>query len=107
MTAAIVYITTPNKDEALRIGRVLVEERLAACVNIVDGMTSLYWWKGNIEAADETVLLAKTRHSLVEPLIEKVKSLHSYDCPCIIANPIDSANPDYLKWIENETAGKR
>lgn len=103
MPAAFIYITAPNSDEATRIGRALVEERLVACVNILPGMTSIYHWQGELEQANEAVMIAKTRQDLVEPLIARVKALHSYECPCIIALPIDAGNADYLAWIQNET----
>ncbi len=102
--ARLIYITTDSTDEAQRIGRALVEERLAACVNILGGMKSLYWWEGEVSEGDETVLIAKTRSSLVDDLIERVKALHSYSCPCAISVPLESGNPDYLAWIANETA---
>jgi len=99
----IVYITAKNKKEAKKIGEGLVKARLAACVNIIDGMESIYRWEGKIERAGECVLIAKTRKALVLPVIKKVKSLHSYSCPCIISLPILEGNKDYLKWIEGET----
>lgn len=107
MTAAIAYITAANRDEALHIGRTLVEEQLAACANVIDGMTSVYHWEGAIEQAQEAVLIAKTRVELVERLIGRVKELHSYQCPCVVVWPIAAGNPDYLQWIANETRGAR
>ena|SRR3989338_3247352 len=103
MVLNFVYITCTNKTEANKIGRTLVESRLAACVNIIDGMNSIYWWEGKIEEGKETVLIAKTKKSLVKKLIKKVKSLHRYDCPCIVSWPIAAGNPDFLKWVEKET----
>lgn len=103
MTAAIVYITTADKIEALQIGRTLVEERLAACANVFDGMTSVYHWEGNIEESGEAVLIAKTRADLVDAVIERVKTLHSYTCPCVVGWPIERGNADYLDWIAGET----
>lgn len=99
-----VYITTSNKDEARRIGKQLVTDRLAACVNILDGMNSIYWWDGEIQDDQEAVLIAKTRKDLMPNLIEKVKQLHSYDVPCVVSLPVMEGNPDYLQWIQNETA---
>ena len=104
MGAVFVYITASNRDEALSIGRRLVEERLAACVNVLDAMTSVYWWQGKIETGNEAVLIAKTRRSLVTELTERVRSLHPYQTPCVVAWPLlDAGNADYLQWIENET----
>ena len=105
MSASFIYITTKDDVEATMIGKALVHERLAACVNIIGRMTSMYWWKGTVQENPETLVIAKTRQQLVEPLIERVKSLHSYDCPCVISWPILAGNTDYLNWIENETNG--
>jgi periplasmic divalent cation tolerance protein len=100
-----VYVTTSDRDEATKIGREVVITRLAACANIIDGMRSLYWWGGAMEEADEVVLILKTRESLLTDLIACVKSLHSYDCPCVIALPIVDGNPGYLQWLADETEG--
>lgn len=105
MTTSFIYITTGNKVEAESIGRVLVEERLVACVNIIDGMTSMYWWEGKLESAQEAVLIAKSTEDRIEAVIARVKSLHSYACPCVVAWPITRGNPDYLQWIHDETHG--
>jgi periplasmic divalent cation tolerance protein len=103
MKANWVYITASSKEEATRIGRELVSARLAACVNIIAPMNSIYRWQGRIEEAVEAVLIAKTQESKVPELIEKVKSMHSYSCPCIISLPIETGNPEYLEWITAET----
>ena len=102
MKANWVYMTAASKDEATHIGRELVSARLAACVNIVEHMTSIYRWEGKIEEGAEVVLIAKTLESRVPQLIEKVKSMHSYSCPCIISLPIETGNLEYLKWIQAE-----
>lgn len=106
MSPTFVYITAGDAEEAGRIGRALVEERLAASVNILEGMRSLYWWGGKIEQTKEVVVVAKTRGSLVERLTERVKALHSYDCPCVVALTISGGNPAYLDWILEETGGR-
>ncbi len=103
MAAMFVYMTAADKAEATAIGRTLVEERLAACANIFENMTSVYWWEGGVQQASEAVLIAKTTRELIEPLIERVKQLHSYECPCVVALPIEAGNPSYLAWIEAET----
>ncbi|HLD45583.1 MAG TPA: divalent-cation tolerance protein CutA, partial [bacterium] len=95
----LVYITAPHKEVAKTIGRTLVEDRLAACVNIIENMTSLYWWEGKINEDSEVVLLAKTRESLVESLIAKTKILHPYECPCVVALPIEGGNQDFFAWM--------
>jgi periplasmic divalent cation tolerance protein len=103
MAVWFVYITARDKTEATAIGSALVQERLAACVNIFDAMTSIYRWEGKIERASETVVIAKTQESRVPELIERVKRLHSYACPCISAWPILEGNRAYFDWIEAET----
>ncbi|WP_119419471.1 divalent-cation tolerance protein CutA [Desertibaculum subflavum] len=100
----LVYITAGSVDEAEKIGRVLVEARLAACVNILPGMRSIYRWQGAVEMAEEAVLIAKTRAPLVPPLVARVKELHSYDVPCAVSLPILDGNPDYLRWLAEEAA---
>ena len=103
MELRLIYITAKDKDEARRIGRALVEERLAACVNVFDGVNSMYWWEGKVQDEAEAVLVAKTKESLVPDLAERVKSLHSYSCPCIVSLPIVNGNQDFLDWIGRET----
>lgn len=102
MATSLVYITTPNLEEAESIGAMLVERRLAACVNILDGMRSMYWWQGKLEKATETVLIAKTRTDRVTQLTAAVVDVHSYDCPCVVVLPLVDGHPDFLEWIENE-----
>jgi len=99
----MVYITASNKNEARTIGRAVVELRLAACVNIIDKMESIYKWKGKIKFAKEAILIAKTRRSNIRRLIAAVKKFHSYECPSIISIPITAGNTDYLDWIKKET----
>ena len=103
MDLCFCYVTTGSKEEAVRIGRALVEERLAACVNVLDGAHSIYRWQGATREASEAVLIAKTREVLMPRLTERVKALHGYDCPCIVALPITDGNPAYLAWLEAET----
>lgn len=99
----LIYITTKDKAEAKKIAQALVEERLAACANIIDNMESLYWWEGKVQNSNEAVLVVKTKEALVPELIEKVKSLHSYKCPCIVSLPILDGNKAFLDWIKAET----
>ncbi|HKI43817.1 MAG TPA: divalent-cation tolerance protein CutA [Balneolales bacterium] len=98
-----VYITTSNREEAEAIGRQLVEEHLAACVNIVGGMHSIYWWNDEVNDGHETILIAKTMEDRLDALRERVVTLHSYDCPCIVALPIEGGHQPYLDWILKET----
>ena len=102
MKANWVYMTAGSTDEAKQIGKELVSGRLAACVNILEHMSSIYRWEGEIQHDSEVVLIAKTVASKVPQLIEKVKSMHSYSCPCIISLPIEGGNPDFLEWIRSQ-----
>ncbi|MEW5724178.1 MAG: divalent-cation tolerance protein CutA [Thermodesulfobacteriota bacterium] len=103
MSAALVYITTSNQAEAEKIGGLLVEKRLAACVNIVPGMNSIFHWEGRLDRAEETIVLAKTKADLVGELTEAVLAAHGYECPCVVALPIIGGNPEFIKWIEDQT----
>ncbi len=100
---SLLYVTAESREEALAIGRELVEERLVACANILDGMTSVYFWKEQVEQSEEAVLLLKTQQALVPRVIDRVQELHSYDCPCVLALPIQAGNPEFLQWITDET----
>lgn len=100
---ALLYVTAASREQALSLGRRLVEERLAACANILERMTSVYFWKDQLEQSEEAVLLLKTRRELVEPVIARVRELHSYDCPCVLALPIQAGNPQFLQWITEQT----
>ncbi|MGH6726241.1 MAG: divalent-cation tolerance protein CutA [Pseudolabrys sp.] len=103
--AVLVYTTWPSIVEAEKAGRAIVEMRLGACVNILPGMISHYWWQGNIERAEETVMLVKTRASLAEPVRAMVKEMHSYDVPAIMVLPIESSDATYHRWVVEETGG--
>jgi periplasmic divalent cation tolerance protein len=103
--AVLVYVTAPSLAEAESLARLAVESRLAACANILPGMRSLYWWRGRLERGDETVLLLKTTDALAPALTEALVRAHSYDCPCVVTLPISGGNPDFLKWIDDETGG--
>ena len=101
--AVLVYTTWPSVVEAERSGRGLVERRLAACVNILPGMVSHYWWQGKLERGEEAVAIFKTRASLADPLRQAVKEAHPYEIPSIVVMPIESADADYFAWILRET----
>ena len=88
MAVTFCYVTAGSRDEALSIGRTVVQERLAACANVLDGVTSIYWWQGALEQAGEAALILKTRAELVERLTGRIRELHSYECPCVVALPI-------------------
>lgn len=106
MTAILMYSTAPTKDEAQRIARTVVDERLAACANVIAGVTSMYWWEGSVQEDVEAVIIMKTRADLVEALTSRVRDLHSYQCPCVVAVPIEGGNAEFLQWIAAETLAK-
>jgi periplasmic divalent cation tolerance protein len=103
MDLRFVYITCKDADEARRIGKTLVEQRLAACANVLDGMNSFYWWEDALQDDREAVLIAKTRADLMEELTDLVCKLHSYDVPCVVGLPFGEGNPEYLAWVRAET----
>jgi periplasmic divalent cation tolerance protein len=103
MIATIAYITTASREQALRIGKALLEARLIACFNLFTGMESMYWWEGKLEASQECVLIAKTAASKRSEVTAMVKSLHTYTVPCVVFWPLSGGNPDYIAWIEKET----
>ena len=103
MEYCLLYMTAGSAEEARRIGAALVAERLIACANVIDGMTSVYRWEGEVRNDSEAVLIAKTRRALVDAVTARVKALHSYSCPCVVALPIGGGNPDFLDWIGTET----
>src|SRR5688572_27677336 len=103
-THCMVYVTAASKDEALKIGRVLVTERLAACANVLPGMHAVYRWRGAVEEAEEAVLILKTRKELADTALARVKALHSYDVPCAVVYDMASGLPAYLDWIDVSTS---
>ncbi len=98
----MLFVTTATAEEAQLISRVLLEQRRVACVNIVPKVSSLFWWQGKIDSAQESLLIAKTKASQLGGLVRLVKELHSYDTPEVIAMPIVGGNQDYLEWIDSE-----
>lgn len=93
------FITVPNTDVGRDLARVLLEARLAACVNIVPHVESLYWWEGQIQQDGEAMLIVKSQVGALDRLIDTVKKHHPYDVPEVIAMPIDKGNPAYLNWL--------
>lgn len=96
---SVIYITAGNMDEARRIGKKLIEEHLAACVNIFP-ISSIYRWKDNIEESNEFGMIVKTKTEKVKEIEKRVKQLHSYEVPCVIELKIGEGSAEYLKWIE-------
>ena len=103
MPHCLAYMTAASVEDARTIGRALVEERLAACVNVIPGMVSLYRWQGALEEAREVVLIAKTRAEKFDALAERVAEIHPYDTPCAIRIDISAGLPPFLDWIAAET----
>jgi len=99
---AVVLITCPDVASARRVAEGLLKDRLAACVNIISGLKSFFWWKGKLEEADEVLLVVKTRLALVKDLVARVRELHPYEVPEVIALPIVEGSDDYLAWLGEE-----
>jgi len=105
MTAAVVVLSTAGSaDEAERIATALVDERLAACVNLVPSVTSIYRWQGAVERATEVLMVMKTRRAFVKRLVARLRELHSYEVPEAIVLPIEGGSRPYLDWVLGETA---
>jgi periplasmic divalent cation tolerance protein len=100
----VVFVTVGSTEEGDRLARALVEGRLAACVNRVKGVQSVYRWQGKIESSEEELLIVKSRRDLFERLKEKVQQLHSYEVPEIVALPIIAGSESYLRWLEDALA---
>ncbi len=98
-----IFITAPGEDEAARIARCLVEEKLAACVNIVRNIRSIYRWQGKIEDDTEVLMIVKSQKRLLDAVSARVGELHSYDVPEVIAIPITGGSEDYLNWLRAST----
>lgn len=96
----VIFITASNKEEAEKIANKLVENKLAACVNIIDNVQSIFWWEGKPDSAKEALLVIKSNKSRLSRIIKLVKSLHSYKVPEIIALPIIAGDKNYLKWLD-------
>ena len=99
----LIYTTFATAEEAERIGGVLVEERLAACVNVMAPITSIYVWQGKRERATETPMLTKTRSALADAVVARVRALHSYDNPAILTLSVEGGSADFLAWIAEQT----
>lgn len=105
MTIVSVYAVFADVNEAERIGRTAVEERLAACINILGPCRSIYRWKGEIETAEEVAAILKTHISKADDLVERIAALHSYDVPCIAVWPIEKLLGSYAEWVEDDVGG--
>ncbi|MFW6059316.1 MAG: divalent-cation tolerance protein CutA [Phycisphaeraceae bacterium] len=104
--AISVYMTAGSMDEARQVARALIDARLAACVNILGPINSVFYWNG-VQEEEEVALIAKASRADFEALNAKVREVHSYDCPCVVAWPIVTGDAEFVQWIEDETRGKR
>lgn len=103
MSLSLIYIPCSNCSEATTIARTLLEERLIACANILDGVTSIYRYEGEVQEATEAVLILKSKTDLYEKIEARVSDLHSYDCPCIIQLDTEQAHAPFLEWVNQNT----
>jgi periplasmic divalent cation tolerance protein len=101
MSYLIVFMTASNREEAVKIVRVLLEERLIACGNVVDSVSSFFWWRGKIEEEKEALVIMKSDERLFKKLSKRVTELHSYDVPEILALPIADGSSSYLEWLKS------
>ena len=99
----VVFVTTSSEEEAEKIASLLLEKRKAACVSVVPGVRSRFWWQGKLDSAQESLLIIKTRAVLIPEITDIVKKTHSYTVPEIVALPIVAGNQDYLDWVDKET----
>lgn len=106
MSVISVYATFPNADEAERIGRTVVEEQLAACLNILGPVRSVYRWEGKVESADEVAVIFKTTEQAADALMARIAALHSYDVPCVVTWPIDKILGSYADWVGQSVANR-
>jgi periplasmic divalent cation tolerance protein len=107
MSIVSVYAIFADAEQADRIGRAVIEERLAACINILAPVRSIYRWKGKIETADEVAAILKTHHWRSDALIARIAELHSYEVPCVVSWPIDKIVGSYADWVEDSVIRER
>lgn len=103
MPTSILYVTAGSVDDATAIGRTLVDERLAACANVVPGTIAIYRWEGAVRQESEAVLVVKTRRDLVDAATARIAAIHDDDCPCVLAFDIAGGQAPFLEWVEGET----
>lgn len=103
MQVSMFYMTVGSREEGEKLARMIIEKRLAACVNLIQGARSFFFWEGKAKEEEECIIVGKTRSSLIPILVAFVKEHHSYDLPCIVAWPIDDGHQPFLEWVENET----
>ncbi|MCE5213794.1 MAG: divalent-cation tolerance protein CutA [Methanobacterium sp.] len=99
---SLIYITTSGSPESEKIAKILLEEKLVACINIIPQIKSLYLWEGQIEKDNESIVLAKTRADKIDKVIKRVEEIHSYQTPCILEFTVKKGSKEYLQWMEKE-----
>lgn len=104
MEPVLLYITAANREDAISLSRELLSDRLVACTNIMEHVTAMYHWQGEIEHTAEAVIIAKTLSSHVERVIERVKKQHNYTNPCVLTLPVTGGSPEYIAWLKGEVA---
>lgn len=97
----VIFITCPNKKEASRIAKALIKNKLAACVNIIENIKSIFWWQGKVDCSGEVLLTIKSKKTKLAAIIKRVESMHSYEVVEVIALPIIGGNKKYLEWIND------
>jgi len=107
MEPVLLYITAASREEAISLSRELLSQRLAACTNIMENVTSMYHWQGQIEHTPEVVVIAKTLSSEVERIVAQVKKQSSYATPCVLTIPVTGGSPEYISWLTGEVGAKR
>lgn len=107
MAIVSIYAVFASADEAERIGRIVIEERLAACINILGPCRSIYRWQGATEVADEVPAILKTSSGKAGALIERIAALHSYEVPCVAAWPVEQVLQAYADWVEDAVVDER
>lgn len=100
----LLYATFANKEEALSIAHKLLNEKLIACANVMDGGTSVYRWEGEVQEASEVTMFAKTTEAQAEKAVARIKKLHSYELPCVLILPVESGMPEFMQWVKKETS---
>lgn len=106
MNACMLYVTVESPVEARKIAKILVSEHLVACVNIIDTVASIYRWEGQVLEDSESVLIAKTSNDRRQAAMERIKEVHPYDIPCIVAYDIANGVPEYLAWVVGQTQSR-
>lgn len=99
---SIVYITTSGALESKEIAKKLLEEKIAACINIIPTVDSIYLWKGKTEQDSESIMIVKTKSEMVEEVIKKIEEIHSYEIPCVLEITVNNGSKNYLEWMESE-----